>query len=46
MSEKTKELTKENIFRVSKSDGKKLKGGTNWAYLFSKEKKEGYRNKK
>ena len=43
MSEKTKEPAKKNIVRVSKSERKKFKGQTNWAYLFSKERKEGYR---
>ena len=43
MSEKTKEPEKKNIVRVSKKERKNLKGQTNWAYLFSKEKKEGYR---
>ena len=43
MSEKTKKPEKRNVVRVSKIERKKLKGQTNWAYLFSKELKEGYR---
>ncbi len=43
MREKTKEPEKKNIVRISKNERKELKGQTNWAYLFSKERKEGYK---
>ncbi len=43
MSEKTKEPEKKNIVRISKNERKKLKSQTNWAYLFSKERKERYK---